>query len=101
MGRCCALIFGLLGVLAMLNGIAANVIGYYTCWYMTPYNVNNSPYTGYYKYCCTYQNAPYWNCLPHYTIYNGPSIAAISISWGLCFIFFVIAGCCRRRAARR
>lgn len=100
-GRCCAAVFMILGVLAMLNGIASNVIAYYTCWYMSPFTVNCSPYDGYYKLCCEccgYQCG--YNCLYPYTIYSVGSIIAIAFSWGACLIFFVIAHCCRRRAMR-
>ena len=100
-GRCWAVIFGILAALAGLNGIASNLIGYYTCYYNYPYNNNCSPYAGYDKLCCSCcgSNCVY-DCLPYYTIYSPGSIAAISVSWSLFFVFIVLAHCCRRRAIR-
>lgn len=52
MSRPCAILFITIATLSCLGAIAVTVVAYYTCAFMSPYNVNCA-YLGYYKLCCT------------------------------------------------
>ena len=65
---------------------------------MTPFDINCSPYLGYYKYCCD-NCSIYRACTPY--MYSAGAIVAQSILWVGFILFAALGHCMNRRHMRR
>lgn len=93
----CVVFFGVLTGLTCCAAIACTLVSFYTCAFMSPFNINCSAYVGYGKLCCNCCNL-FCDCT--YYMYSPASYASMAVTWTVFVLLMLITELLRRRHYR-